>query len=59
MGIMARSEKHARQIIAKLKKQGYEYKMSYCYIQEWRKGDDIVLVGKGYDDRRRCCRCMY
>lgn len=58
MGIMATSEKHARQIIAKLKKQGFEYKMSYCYIQEWRRGDEIVLVGKGYYERR-CCRCMY
>lgn len=52
MVITATSEEHARKIFKKLEKEGFEYKMTYCYIQEWRRGDEVVLVGKGYNDKK-------
>lgn len=51
MTITATSDNHAKEIFNDLTAKGYEYIMSYLYMQEWKnKTGDIVIVSKGYEN---------
>lgn len=49
MIITVRSDKEAEDVIRMLKNEGYEYKYSILYAQEWYKTDEgSIFIHKGY-----------
>lgn len=52
MTITATSPEHARQIFNELESKGFKHKLTYFWIQEWTNGNETILVGKGYYDKK-------
>lgn len=53
MIITATSEKDAHRVKRWLKRNKYEYKYSVYWSEEWRRGEEVIFLHKGYDSRGR------
>lgn len=51
MIITATSNKEAKEVKKVLVALGYKYKYSIYWSEEWNKGDKVVFLHKGYNNR--------